>query len=192
MPLEVEQKFRVDDSAGLLQRLAALGPLSDEDHDFDRPLAQVDRYYAHPCRSFAQTDEALRIRRVGAENFVTYKGPKLDAVTKTRREIELPILPGDEGDRQFGELLVALGFQVVAEVHKARRHGVVHWQGRQVLVALDDVQQVGQFIELEIVTSDDDLAAARSCIQSLAQELGLRNSERRSYLEMLLERRGQA
>ena len=44
-----------------------------------------------PCRDFAQTDEALRIRTVGDTSFVTYKGPKLDATTKTRRELELPL-----------------------------------------------------------------------------------------------------
>ena len=189
MHLEVEQKFRIVDSQGLMERLAAVGPLSDARHNFERPVVQVDRYYAHPSRYFAQTDEALRIRRVGQENFVTYKGPKLDAATKTRREIELGIPPGDEGDRQFGELLLALGFREVAEVCKLRRRGVVSWHGRQVEIALDDVQGVGQFVELEIVTGEDELPAARACIQSLAEALHLSNGERRSYLELLLEGR---
>lgn len=186
MQLEVEQKFRVGDLPRLVQRLVAVGRKSDRDFDVQPPVAQVDRYYAHPSRDFAQTDEALRIRRVGQENFVTYKGPKLDATTKTRREIELPIPPGDAGDRQFGELLLALGFRVVAEVCKKRQHAVVHWEGRAVEIALDEVQGVGQFVELEIVTGEEDLPAARACVQSLAAELQLTNAERRSYLEMLL------
>ena len=52
------------------------------------PAEQVDTYFSHPARDFAATDEALRIRSIDQENFVTYKGPKLDATTKTRREID--------------------------------------------------------------------------------------------------------
>ena len=82
MPIEVEQKFPVADRAALDRQLAALGFVPR-----DAEL-QVDQYFAHPARDFARTDEALRIRRVGQFNYITYKGPKLDATTKTRREIE--------------------------------------------------------------------------------------------------------
>ena len=66
------------------------------------PVVQVDQYFAHPARDFAQTDEALRLRRVGKQNFITYKGSKIDATTKTRREIELPLAPGEEARRPMG------------------------------------------------------------------------------------------
>src|SRR5262245_49585825 len=85
MNFEVEQKHRVDDPDALIQTLAtrgaALGPA----------IEQADTYFAHPSRDFAKTDEALRIRMVAGDGVVTFKGPKLDATTKTRREIELPI-----------------------------------------------------------------------------------------------------
>ena len=81
MHIEVEQKFRAAHSPELLARLQRLGATIEE------PIEQIDQYFAHPVRDFAQTDEALRIRRVGDLNFVTYKGPKLDSTTKTRREL---------------------------------------------------------------------------------------------------------
>ena len=93
MHIEVEQKFRATHSAELLARLERMGAV------FAEPVVQVDLYFAHPARDFAQTDEALRIRRVGERNFVTYKGPKLDAMTKTRRELELPLADGALGGR---------------------------------------------------------------------------------------------
>jgi adenylate cyclase class 2 len=56
---EVEQKYRVDDLAAVQERLCALGAAWDDE------VQQVDRYFAHPCRNFSETDEALRIRQVG-------------------------------------------------------------------------------------------------------------------------------
>src|SRR5688500_13235290 len=109
MTIEVEHKYRVTDLADVQRRLAALPATIAE------PQLQVDTYFAHPARDFAKTDEALRIRCVGERNYVTYKGPKLDAVTKTRREIELPLAPHESGAAAFGELLLALGFRRVRE-----------------------------------------------------------------------------
>ena len=46
----------------------------------------VDTYYNHPSRDFAETREALRIRRVDGVPMVTYKGTKLPGEVKARRE----------------------------------------------------------------------------------------------------------
>jgi adenylate cyclase, class 2 len=149
-------------------------------------IGQADRYFAHPCRDFARTDEALRIRTVGASSFVTYKGPKINVTTKTRRELELPLDPGDADGSQFAKLLAALGFTPVATVHKERRPFHIDHAGRRVEGALDDVDGVGTFVELELMADDADLAAAQQVIRDLADDLQLGPTERRSYLEMLL------
>lgn len=181
MSYEVEQKFPVADLAAVKARLVTLGA------KFGPPLSQVDRYFAHPSRSFAKTDEALRIRRIGDENRITYKGPKLDSTTKTRHEIELPLAPGAENLARYTDLLAALGFSVVAEVSKRRTPAELKWQGRTVEAALDDVSGVGTFVELEIVVEEPDLDVARATVMSLAAELSLSRPERRSYLELLLK-----
>ena len=82
---------------------------------------EIDVYFAHPARDFAQTDEALRLRRKGDANCITYKGPKIDATTKTRREIELPLAPGPESLASWTALLEAVGFRPAGEVRKSRR-----------------------------------------------------------------------
>jgi adenylate cyclase, class 2 len=181
MLIEVEQKFPVSDPAALERQLAALGAKQGE------TVVQVDDYFAHPQRDFAKSDEALRLRRVGPLNYITYKGPKLDAVTKTRREIEIPLAAGEQAAADAGSLLTALGFARVAEVRKRRMHSTLRWQNREVNVALDQIAELGHFVELEIVTDPADVETARACIASLASQLGLTNSERRSYLELLLE-----
>jgi adenylate cyclase class 2 len=180
MHYEVEQKHRVDVVAALVARLAdrgvTLGPA----------VVQADRYFAHPARDFARTDEALRIRTVGGASFVTYKGPKVDTVTKTRRELELPLHPDDTDGSQFATLLTALGFTPVATVRKRRRPFHIDVQARRVEGALDDVDGVGTFVELELTADDAELAAAQQIIRELADQLQLGPSERRSYLELQL------
>lgn len=177
---EVEQKHRVADLAELLDRMTAMGGEPGE------PQQQVDTYYAHPQRDFAQTDEALRIRRAGAECFITYKGPKLDQTSKTRREIDLPLAGGLETAQEFAELLEALGFRASAVVAKQRRTTTIDWHGRQVEVVVDEVDRLGQFIELELQADEAGLEDARKSLASLAAELRLGPGERRSYLELLL------
>ncbi len=183
MALEVEQKFAVADVAALQDRLTALGATPG------KTLEQRDVYFAHPCRDFLTTDEALRIRQSGDHNYITYKGPKLDAATKTRREIELPLAAGAEGREQTRQLLVALGFTSVIEVHKQRRLFTIRWRQHAIEVALDQVTGLGDFVELEIVTEESGLAAARDAILALATELGLSKTERRGYADLLFAKR---
>ena len=120
-------------------------------------------------------------------NYITYKGPKIDTTTKTRREIELPLSPGRDAWNSWKALLEAIGFRPVAVVRKSRRKAAVPWQGRTVEASLDEVQDVGTFVEFELIAEEQDVEAAKACIISLAQSLGLTQDERRSYLELLLE-----
>lgn len=183
MKYEVEQKFPVDDLAAIQRQLSAMGARVSE------PQEEADLYYAHPARDFAVTDEALRIRRKGGAAFITYKGPKVDATTKTRREIELPLGAEPSSSGAWGVLLESLGFRPVAEVRKRRRKAMVSWQGRPIEMSLDELDQLGTFVELELVVLPEEVEAAKSHVASLAHALGLANSERRSYLELLLEKR---
>ncbi len=184
MLYEVEQKFLVADMQALEERLIALGAKIED------PQLEVDLYFAHPSRDFSKTDEALRIRRRGLKNFLTYKGPKIDATTKTRQELDLFLPPEEQSALIWQSLLEALGFTPVSEVRKQRRKAQVLWQGQQIECSLDQVEQLGAYCELELRTGKEGLAAARDCIALLAAALDLRQSERRSYLELLLEAGG--
>jgi adenylate cyclase class 2 len=184
MHYEVEQKYPVADMRSLQERLTALGATIEEAH------VEVDLYFAHPARDFAKTDEALRIRRDGVKNFITYKGPKIDATTKTRREIDLPLPDGEESAKTWGGFLEALGFKPVGEVLKRRRKARILWQSQAIECSLDEVQGLGNYCELELLTNLADVEPAKACIAALADKLGLRQGERRSYLELLLEAQG--
>lgn len=183
---EVELKFPLVDGAAVeatLGRLAA---------DFRPAIEQADVYFSHPSRDFAQTDEALRLRREGEAVAITWKGPRIGQGAKTRREIELPLAAtpsaasGPATLEAWSDLLTALGFRRVWEVVKRRRPARLLWEGRAVEVAIDRVAGLGDFLELEIVTNAAEIPQAHACLESLAAKIGCGQPERRSYLEMLL------
>jgi predicted adenylyl cyclase CyaB len=88
---------------------------------------------------------------------------------------------------KFAELLIALGFQPVATVRKQRSRFKIDRGDQCVEGALDEVDRVGTFVELELRASDQNLEETTRVIRELSQELHLGPSERRSYLELLLE-----
>lgn len=180
MQLEVERKYRITETGPLHLKLAQMGLA------FGKPERQQDDYFNHPARDFALTDEALRIRCVGAKNFVTYKGPKLDQTVKTRRELELPVGDGPEAGAQFAELLVALGFRHTAQVVKFRSSATLAWNGTHFEICWDEVERLGSFLEIELLVSAAEAESARDKILALELEIGLTTPEPRSYLSQIL------
>lgn len=178
---EVEMKFPLASSEHVLVKLGELG--ATELGVFE----QKDRYFAHPARDFTQTDEAFRIRSSGNVNCVTYKGPLLDRQTKTRQEVEVDFESGQEAAHQMWALLRALGFEEVRAVEKTRRQFQLQWGGREFTLAIDSVRHLGDYIEIETIAQSDDWIAARDTTLQLAATLELGETERRSYLHILLE-----
>ncbi|MDV3104492.1 class IV adenylate cyclase [Thermococcus waiotapuensis] len=145
-----------------------------------------DTYFQHPCRDFSKTDEALRIRvkRFNGhfEVFMTYKGPKLDKKSKTREEIEVELTDPDK----YVEILKNLGFVEVLTVTKVREKYYVE---KGISIALDEVENLGKFIEIETLVEDEgEIKEAVEHLRAILEELGVEHFERRSYLELLMER----
>lgn len=178
--LEIEMKFPVSDFAPLEARLREWGLRPDPERQ------EADRYFNAPDRDFARTDEALRVRSVGPSNRVTYKGPRQQGPAKTRTEVEVPLADGPDAAEDFGRLLVHLGYRPVAVVRKRRVCYHLTRDGFALEVMLDDVERVGRFAEVEILSPEEWKADAQATLLRVSGELGLTASERRSYLEMLL------
>ena len=186
MQYEVEQKFRIGNQwENVVARLLELGATEIGD------VQQADHYFNHPVRDFATTDEALRIRSVGDQNWLTWKGPKIDQKTKTRREIETALGDGSKTADEITEVLTILGFHSVAVVRKVRKLLKIARNGWEFEVALDRVDDVGEFLEVELLADHDGLDAAQQALRALCDEIGLLETsiERKSYLGMLLSRR---
>ena len=144
---------------------------------FIAEVSEKDTYFNHPNRDFAATDEALRIRVADEQSFLTYKGRKIDAKSKTREEIEVVVSDADSANL----ILLRLGFKPVAEVSKIRKRYKID----KFEICLDDVEGVGTFVEVE--TKGDNIGELGDKALAILEKLNLRNTERKSYLELLLE-----
>lgn len=187
--LEVEVKYRLSDAASVIDQLPRLGA------DETQAEQHADTYFRHPCRDFVATNEALRVRRINGQAHVTYKGPKLklaNAALKARKELEWPLGPNDQQGELMTDLLQELGFSAVATVCKTRlpfQFASDHADFPAMCVVVDQVQELGDFAEIECVLDDESSAAADIAgqrIEQLATLLGLTESVRPSYLSMLL------
>jgi adenylate cyclase class 2 len=159
-----------------------------EKFKFMRKEMHEDIYFQHPCRDFSKTDEALRIRikRFNGhfESFLTYKGPKVDNESKTRKEIEVVISDIDA----YIDLLRSLGFRDVLTVIKIREK---YYAEKGVTISLDEVEGLGKFIEIEkLVRDEKSIEKEVKKLKNILKSLGVKKFERKSYLELLLEKQG--
>ncbi|TWU10642.1 class IV adenylate cyclase [Allorhodopirellula heiligendammensis] len=189
---EIEQKYHVDDRESLMERLQAAGALMVSTQQND------DAYYNHPCRDFAQTGEALRVRRVDGVPLVTYKGKKRSGDVKAREELEWRLDPGDVDGQAMERLLTHLGFVKVTTVSKCRQTYHLGSNNDYLTITIDHVPALqvagrgGLFAEVECVLASDaptdaEIRVARARVTDTAATLGLTQSESRSYLRMVLE-----
>ena len=183
--LEAELKASLGDLAAeeLERRALALGFLPEEQ------VREEDVYFNGAERDFRRTDEALRLRSVwrlpegGRESLVTYKGPKLDRVSNSRIEYEIAVSDGETARK----LLEALGYRTFAVVRKVRRT----FRLGEVTLCLDEVTDLGGFLELELlVPGEEQREAATERLLALLDALGVSRERlsRRSYLELLAAR----
>lgn len=160
---------------------AVRGRLQALDAEARGTVEQADTYYDHPDRSFAETDEALRVRRAGDSAVLTYKGPKVDATSKTRRELETAIANPEAAEA----LLQALDFDPVATVEKRRERYALDGY----TVTLDTVENVGEFVEVEAAGQAADIDELRTGANAVLERIGLDPDDgvRAAYLELLLD-----
>jgi adenylate cyclase class 2 len=183
MSFEVESKYALADSAKFLAQAERAGVA------WGASIEQVDRYLRHPSRDFSQTGEALRLRRSGGEVFVTYKGPRQSHAVKTRREIELPLTDDRSAFEAYAELFAVLGFEPVAEVSKRRRKAKLGEGDASVELCFDQVEGLGEFVEIEAIADEGGIAAAQSLVAEWAAKFELGEPEPRSYLRLLMQKR---
>jgi adenylate cyclase, class 2 len=169
--LEIEVKAELKDRRQVEARLRRLGAKAVGER------RQVDLYFAHPCRDFGATDEALRLRLDGDRQVMTYKGPKLDSRSKTREEIEQPV-----EFESMATTLRRLGFKDFLRVEKVR----TDYSCGGVVISLDRVDGLGDFVELEV--EDEDRERGLERILDIKRRLDIQGNETRSYLELIVEK----
>lgn len=178
--MEVEVKAHVNNLKEIEDRLKKLGAEKIEE------IYQEDIYFNAPDRDFSKTDEALRIRKIENEKtkiILTYKGPKIDKISKTREEVEV----GIENLKNMVEILKFLGYKAVATIKKKRKI----YKFKDFEICLDDVYKVGKFIEVEKnVKNKNKIKEYVDHAFKICKKLNIKNNfERRSYLELYLKKK---
>lgn len=171
---EVELKLESDHET-VRPRLVSLGA------EPRNRVQQVDRYFDAPHRTFAETNEALRVREQESAQQttpeLTDKGPLVEDASKTREELTAAMTDPDATTA----ILEALGFEHSVTVRKQRER----FDFEVFTITLNLVDQLGQFLELE---TEAEIEPARERAVELDQTLGLDASDqiRKSYFELTL------
>ena len=166
-----------------------LSSVRDYGYDYVCELEECDVYMNGIDRDFIKTDEALRVRRTNNKTlaeqsaYITYKGPKQDDVSMTRKELETLVSDADTAQ----DMLEQLGFHAVLQVVKHR----FKFTSGAVALYLDHVEGLGFYLELEQIVEDGQnydaaLSDLLDCLREL--EVAEASMERRSYLEMLMRK----
>lgn len=171
---------------------------------YKKSLIHEDTYFNMPkkLRDFKKTDEALRIRKSTGynknekesvkkiTNYITYKGKKIDKISKTREEIESKI----ENESKIREILKILGFIDVFTVKKERELYDFNFKNNKIEVLIDYIPILKEYyIEVEIMIANDsqeELSRARDILFDFLSSLNIKKEESitKSYLELISDR----
>ncbi len=161
MMREIETKYRVGDLEGLLLALKAAGVALGD------PSRQDDQAYAPSGWDPSQGKVGLtfaRLRTQDGRHVVTTKTPLANAMECVEHETAV----ADRGSMHG--VLTALGHVPSVRIAKTRRTGTAGPIG----VCVDDVEDAGVFLELELVVDDDrDGRAAQAELDAWARCLGV-------------------
>lgn len=163
---EIEVKLKVGDLGVLEKKLAERGCVLSE------PLHQHDVIYAKDLdaefQSAKEGDVIMRIRRennIAEFNLKQQKSSEMDNL-EYETEIKDPVA--------MDNILRALGWKPGIEVKKIRRKGKLG----NFEICLDQVERLGDFVELEIMTSDDaDPEKEKEALFKALEELGLSRAD---------------
>ena len=154
--LEVEIKLALADDLTAIQHILRAAKLQ-----ITKPrVFETNVVFDTHSLSLHKNHELIRIRRVGANSILTYKGPPQPGEHKTREEIETSI--GDPA--QLKLILLRLGYKPTFRYEKFRTE--FGQLGAPGVVTLDETP-IGNFLEIE----GDPLR-----INRLANELGFSKS----------------
>jgi predicted adenylyl cyclase CyaB len=171
MPSNIEIKARARDFSGIRSRAEALADTPVE------VIAQEDTFFA-----VSQGRLKLRIRNADAAQLIYYERPDQGGPKRS----DYQIFETEDPDRLKLTLSRALGIRGI--VRKTRYLYLVG----QTRVHVDDVEGLGQFMELEVVLRPDQPDADGQAIaRDLMSKLGVAESDllEGAYMDLLEERR---
>lgn len=157
---EIEVKLRVKDLDALTKKLAERGC------ELSAPIRQRDVVYTNKdvsgnLEGAKEGDVIIRIRHLGHAAELNMKIQRTHELDNSEYETEV-----SDPDATH-HMLLALGYRPEVEVKKVRRHGRLG--GYE--ICLDEVEELGNFVELEKLVPDSDGADPEVVRKELLREL---------------------
>jgi predicted adenylyl cyclase CyaB len=193
---EIELKAHVTDYARVIETLNSFA-------EYDGKVDKRDIYYHLPCTKLSVSNDSgylsCRIRR---ESRKTENSVRTNIIlTYKKKELRtgddgIPIEVNDEKECTLSDssaleaLLVDTGFTPACTKHKITESWYAHTDAGKAHIELCTVPPLGDFLEIEIMSTSQDktyIASARKCIENLLDRCGIPLSavENRYYNEML-------
>ena len=146
--------------------------LKDRHAEFLGQQHEHDIYYNAPHRDFGSTDEALRVRYTKDHAVITYKGKKCrESGSRHAKSSIRRWNPGRFSKRSS----TRLGFTKTAEVNKWREN----YRLENASFALDRVEGLGTFAEIEIMAEDNGADATGTIIETCKRDGDFRRADPR-------------
>lgn len=179
--IEVECKLPIENTDNIKSKLTSLG------FSLITKQKELDTYYDNSATFIRDNDSALRIRTVtnldtlASVSQINFKGKKYDNVSMTRPEFETVV----DNSEMMNKILNSLGFyNVEPKVIKTR----LVYKLDEMTACLDYVENLGDFLELEIIVANEsEKAAAISKIEATLKCIGytISDTTTTSYLSAL-------
>ena len=164
MKSEIEVKAKVKDFEALISKLNEIGCVLSE------PITQDDYVYNQKgvnLKDHSHNTPVLRIREQGNKIIFTLKKNRSNELDCIEKEVDV-----NDRDTMF-DIFELLGFQKTVEVHKKRKKGNYH----EYEICLDEVQDLGSFIEVEKI-SDEDGEKVQNELFDFLKMLGVEKEDR--------------
>ena len=169
MNIEVEIKVKVENLKVIKSQLSRRGKLI-------KSIRQIDEYYVPKHRDFfaqkPQPTEWLRIRTNPDKAIFEYDksiNKKADGEQDCAEEYETGISNAEE----FKKILFFLNFKKVVTVKKQREY----WDCGDFEVALDNVKDLGRFIEVEAKGNFKSTEKSKKACLKFFSDLGIKNAK---------------
>lgn len=160
MKYEIEVKARIKDLDALISKLQTIGCILSE------PIIQDDYVFNQKgvnLKDHSHRTPVLRIREQGDRIIFTVKKNRANELDCIEKEI-------DVSDRNIlKDIIELLGFEQTIEVHKKRRKGIC----RDYEICLDEVEELGSFIEVEKMTDEEDGGKVQNELFDFLETLGV-------------------
>ncbi len=161
---EIEVKAKVNDVNGLLKIADKLGI------SFGKPIVQDDATYETKI-PYADPDwNIFRIRKQDGKSILTMK---YKASSRSRDNHERETVIGDADE--VADMLERVGYVFAIQIYKQRRTAKYH----NLEICLDEVKDLGSFIEVEKLAEDDaDVDAIQTELWDVLLSLGIHPEDR--------------